>query len=166
MFLELKLSQLMLGGCSCSITYKSNAVADSFFWSSKGSQALAMQKCQYGMSAWSFSLIFLALLYQGQMDSNCDPCCVQRTKRFIVRSCFNNYIAWTSCIHITGLIFFSLNKCKKGWECTCKKHDDGNVTVQHVWTKDTHYPCRCALSGRWDFFRVLLISCPCRRCRL
>ena len=21
--------------------------------------------------------------------------------------------------------FFSLNTCKKGWECTCKQHDDG-----------------------------------------
>lgn len=46
--------------------------------------------------------------------------------------------------------FFSLNTCKKGWEFTCKQHDDGtgNVTVQHVWTKDTHYPCEYALSGR------------------
>ena len=64
--------------------------------------------------------------------------------------------------------FFSLNTCKKGWECTCKQHDDGtgNVTVQHVWTKDTHYPCRYALSGRWDFFPSSSHSLPMQKMQI
>lgn len=60
-------------------------------------------------SLWSFFVIFPALWYQGQMACDCDPCPVYRTKKYILRRCFNHCIALMSCMQGTGPLTFFLS---------------------------------------------------------